>query len=458
MLDGLLHHLLVMLGVLLGAAIVGHLVTQRRTPQAISAWLLLIFLIPWLGIPLYLMLGGRKMRALAQQKGPLRLTARSEASPHETPLEKQLDGGGIPPSVAGNQITLNADGVAGYASLLEVIRSAQQSLWLTTFILGRDAVGRAVIDALAERARAGVDVRLLLDGVGSLRVTRRDLAPLLEAGGHFSHFMPLLHLPFRGRSNLRNHRKMTIADGQRVWTGGCNTAAEYIGPEPDPARWTDLSCVVEGPAARVFVDVFAGDWRFATGETLTLPPSPTTEPDEPGARLQVIPSGPDVPNDPLLGGLLMAIFRASRSIRIITPYFVPPESVTQALCLAANRGVDVAVLVPQVSNHRLADWARGPHLREMGNAGVRIVAYPRMIHAKTWSIDGSVIFVGSANCDERSLLLNFEIMTAIHQGEILSRFNDWIDSRFHESQPWRDTSNQVTRIGEGFAEILAPLL
>ena len=461
MLDGLLAHAMLVLGTLLGLVALAQMLIQRRSPQGTAAWFLVIVLVPWLGVPLYLMLGGRKMREMARSKDQVALDQTARPAPPYSPIEGQLRASGIPPASGGNSLTLNPDGVAGFHSLVEMIELAESSIWYATFILGRDNVGRAILEQLVHKASEGVAVKLLLDGVGSFHANRRFLAPLIEAGGEVAYFMPLLHRPFRGRTNLRNHRKMTIVDGRRVWSGGCNTSGDYIGPRRDARRWTDLSFAIEGPAVDSFAQVFASDWAFATNGT----PSDINardreyivdEPDQ--CLLQVVPSGPDVPNDALLGALLTGIYRAGTRIRIITPYFVPPDAVTQALCLAARRGVAVDVLVPAVSNHHLADWARGPHLRDIQHAGGRVFAFPKMIHAKTWLFDDETAMIGSANCDERSLLLNYEVMTVIYRGAALRETAAWIDDQFGRATAWRSPTGRFRQTGEGMAELVAPLI
>ena len=461
MFDGLLAHAMLVLGTLLGLIALAQMLIQRRSPQGTAAWFLVIVLVPWLGVPLYLMLGGRKMRKLARSKDEVALDSTSPPGSPYSPIERQLRACDIPPATGGNSMTLNPDGVAGFHSLVEAIEFAQTSIWYATFILGRDRVGRAIVEQLTHKASEGVAVKLLLDGVGSFHANRRFLAPLLEAGGEVAHFMPLLHWPFRGRTNLRNHRKMTIVDGRRVWSGGCNTSGDYIGPRRDPRRWTDLSFTIEGPAVDSFAQVFASDWAFATnGAPGDIHPQDweykAGEADQ--CLLQVVPSGPDVPNDALLGALLIGIYQAGERIRIITPYFVPPDAVTQALCLAARRGVAVDVLVPAVSNHHVADWARGPHLRDIQHAGGRVLAYPKMIHAKAWLFDDRTAMVGSANCDERSLLLNYEVMTVIYRGAVLDETAAWIDDQFDRATVWCSPVGRLRQTGEGMAELVAPLI
>ena len=199
---------------------------------------------------------------------------------------------------------------------MRVIDEARSTIHITTYILGWDDGSRALLDRLAERAREGVSVRLLLDDVGSWRLRRRNLAPLIEAGAQVAFFMPVLHVPFRGRANLRNHRKLIVVDGRIALTGGMNLAWPYMGPPGEPRLWRDLRMVVEGPAVADLEALFASDWRFATGSRAgSGPRSPSGAAGHRGrnrAMVQVVASGPDVAGDPLYESLLALIFAARR--------------------------------------------------------------------------------------------------------------------------------------------------
>ena len=262
--------LLTTLGFVLGIILVAHLLKSQRSTSSTIAWLLIIVLVPYLGVPLYLMIGGRKMRRRAESKE--QVYHRRRTPPSETsggPAERILQSFGIPPATSGNRVEPVTSGEEAYRLLLELIDKAERSIHITTYILGRGPVGQAIIDRLAKRAADGVSVRLLLDSVGSWRVGRRFVSPLTAAGARVAFFMPMLHLPFRGRTNLRNHRKIVVVDGRHALTGGMNLAEDYMGPTPDPKRWGDFSLVISGPAVLDLAELFRSDWKFATGETIT---------------------------------------------------------------------------------------------------------------------------------------------------------------------------------------------
>ena len=267
-------------------------------------------------------------------------------------------------------------------------------------------------------------VRLLIDGVGRLLERHRNLEALAAAGVQVAIFVPPLHSPLRGRLNLRNHRKMVIADGSWLWCGGRNLTAQYFEGAPGVTPWKDLSFDLQGAVAGRALERFERDWNFATGASGVVREAPPEAAS--GSMAQLIPSGPDQCDDTLYALLVMACFRARERIVAVTPYFVPGNSLLMALTLAARRGVDVNLIIPAKSNHRLADLARPRALRELAGAGGKVWLVPEMIHAKAVVIDNSIALAGTANLDGRSLLLNYELMVAFYDREDVRRFAGWM--------------------------------
>ena len=261
--------LLPTLGFVLALVLLAHILRQRRSPTSTLAWLMAVVFIPYIGVPLYILFGGRKMTRKAASKQMLSPTAPVLSA--DTGLEHQLASlvyrGGFPPT-RRNRAHLLLTGEAAYHETLRLIDKAEHAVQLATYVLGRDATGQAIVNALARKARQGVRVCLLLDALGSVKVDRRFLAPLHQAGGRTAFFMPMLRLPLRGRANLRNHRKMVIIDGRAAIVGGMNMAVEYMGPEARPDRWQDISVRLTGPAASQAFEIFRSDWQFAAGEDL----------------------------------------------------------------------------------------------------------------------------------------------------------------------------------------------
>ena len=452
------------LGFLLALVLLAGLLRQRRSPSSTIAWLLIILLAPYVGVPLYIIFGGRKMRRMARRK-ELIYHPSPGARDGETngAVERLLASYGVPPASAGNRVELVTSGVDAYERVLIVIEQARATIHITTYILGRDEGSQALIQCLARRAAEGVAVRLLLDDVGSWRMRRRDLAPLISAGAQVAYFMPMLHLPFRGRANLRNHRKLVVVDGRTALVGGMNLAWPYIGPAGASGLWRDLSMVVAGPAVVELEALFASDWRFATGKHPALDgPAPGFEPGFAGMEssvVQVVASGPDVVGDPLYESLLALIFAARDRIWIVTPYYVPDEMLSRALSLAARRGVDVRLIVPARSNHLTADLARASYLRDLVDAGGQVLLYtPVMLHAKAVVFDDRLAVIGSANMDMRSLFLNYEVALFVSTPGPIDDVSTWAMGLMSESQRELPAPNWVREIFENVVRLLSPLV
>jgi cardiolipin synthase len=273
--------------------------------------------------------------------------------------------------------------------------------------------------------------------------------------------MPVVNL-FRGRANLRNHRKLVVVDSRSAVTGGMNLAWPYIGPAGSSGLWQDLSAVVQGPAVADLDSLFASDWRFATGQD---PQAPAPELPDPCARgfesttIQVVASGPDVAGDPLYEALLALIFAAQTRIWIVTPYYVPDEMLARALGLAARRGVDVRLILPERSNHITADLARASYLRDLHTAGGRILLYePTMLHAKAVLFDDRLAVIGSANMDMRSLFLNFEVALFVRSPREVDHVAAWAEKLMANSIPELPTPGWARELAENVVRLLSPLL
>jgi cardiolipin synthase len=409
-------HLLSVALVLVTALLLVKILRERRPPASTLAWTLAIVLIPYVGIPLYFLLGGRKTRDVIRRKARIYSApgpANEPASPETHATLRILRSAGVPAPLSGNTVALIADGVEAYRRLLELIDAARERLWVATFILGRDDVGRTLVERLARRAAEGVQVCLLLDALGCLKTRGRFVEPLRRAGGEVGIFLPVFPWHRKWSANLRNHRKFAVADGCRALVGGMNLAAEYLGPGPDPDRWHDALACLEGPVAVELSRVFAADWRFATGRTLLEPPMPAAAAGG-TAPVTVVAGGPDAPGDRIRDALVSAIIDARRRVWLATPYFVPDPALLNILALRARSGCDVRVVVPRRSNHPLADLVRRPALRELAAAGASVFLFDGgMLHAKLVAVDEAVALVGSANLDMRSLYLNYELAAVL---------------------------------------------
>jgi cardiolipin synthase len=285
------------------------------------------------------------------------------------------------------------------------------------------------------------------------------LAPLLDAGGRYAFFMPMMHLPFRGRANLRNHRKIIIVDNATAMMGGMNIAREYMGTAADTGRWRDLSFIVKGPVLADLHHVFRSDWQFAAKQKVVKEDIPASSGTGEAAALQLVPSGPDVAGDPLYDSVLGALFKAKRRVWIVTPYFIPDEMLLKAMCITARRGIDVRVVVPRVSNHPLADLVRRSYLRQIQDSGATVCNFtPGMLHGKVILVDDALGIVGSMNMDMRSFFLNYEIALFIYDESEVKELDSWVTDTMRQSVPGIKKANIAIQFFEGAARLLAPLL
>ncbi len=400
---------------LLQWALIPRLLAQRsKSPNAILAWLWALLLFPVIGGVLYLLIGSERVvrkrlalvRALDTEIGKERQRRRSASSPLQMPELERVNGF---PQSSGNTVSLLPDGTSFFPILIEVIDGAQQYLHLEFYIWGNDRAGRMVRDALVKAAERGVQVRVIVDEMGSLWLRRSFFDSLLKAGGEFSWFHSFS--PRRGRFhlNLRNHRKLVIADGITALTGGMNIGDEYWrGSDAPPYR--DLAVRLRGPVVTQLSEVFAQDWYFATDSALKCPAFyPGIEPCG-EVSAQVVPGAPDNEIHEIQLTTIALLHRAQKRIRLMTPYFVPETPLLAALQLAAMRGVDVAILVPEKCDHFYLTHVMRSYYDDLLPHGIRIFEYqPRMLHAKVLTVDGRYTMTGSANLDIRSLRINFEL-------------------------------------------------
>lgn len=449
----LFFHILPILGFLLALTLLVHQNREPRSPSSTVAWLLAILLVPYIGVPAYILFGGRKLKRMAKDKANLALDIKDTG---ERLITQSVDS--IFPARDGNTISLLATGETAFSTLIDLIEHAEHSIDITTFILGNDETGTTVLAALARKAAQGVRVRLLIDALGSFRVSKKMLAPLLANGGRCAFFMPMMHVPFRGRANLRNHRKIVIVDNATAIVGGMNIAVEYMGPS-GTRRWHDLSLKVQGPVLADLLHIFCSDWQFAAKQATAKDTMPVPVSHGAPVTMQIVPSGPDVAGDPLYDSIITALFKAQQRIWIVTPYFIPDEILLKAICIAAKRGIDVRIVIPRVSDHRLADLVRQDYLRLIQDSGATIYSFtPGMLHGKVILVDTALGIVGSMNTDIRSFFLNYEVAMFLYNENVVRKLDDWVTDIMNQSVQGIKKTNVVIEFLEGVARLLAPLL
>jgi cardiolipin synthase len=405
------------------------LMTKRDSTSAV-AWCLFIFFVPIFGSLLFVLFGYQHIqRPLRRKRKHKRIFGMTHSSPPakqpEDPLPVPEDSWrgmarlaedfGAMPVQAGNQITFYHDGNSAIEAIREAIRSARHHIHMEYFIFEPDETGRSILELLTEKAREGVEVRLLLDAMGSRWLRRRLLKPLVAAGGKCREFLPLNPLRRRIQINMRDHRKITVVDGRVAFTGGLNIGDEYLGKSPRYGFWRDTHMRLEGPAVAELQRVFIEGWDFAAEEDLRgasyFPPLSSIGP----LAVQVIPSGPDMELKSIRQIYFAAILRAQKRLWIASPYFVPDAGLRDALCLAGHLGIDVRLLCQFHPDKWIPFFAARYYWADVLEAGVKVYQYVHgMMHSKVVLVDGEWASVGTANLDNRSLYLNFEVNCLIY--------------------------------------------
>ena len=270
--------------------------------------------------------------------------------------------------------------------------------------------------------------------------------------------MPLLRLPYQNYINLRNHRKIYLFDERVLLSGGMNLAEEYMGPVKTNTQWEDLLYKSTGESTYQYAQIFEDDWAYATAQPIREATIPSSEVHG-NAYIQVVPSGPDIKGDALFEALISAIHSAQKRIWIVTPYFVPDESLSYALKIAKHKGVDVKIITPKASNHLIADLSRSSYMRELQENNIELVLYKgNMLHAKAILFDDVATMIGSVNIDNRSLLLNYEVVSFAYSEEIIYNVEQWMQGFINNSESRLPTASKGRRIVENFMRILAPQL
>jgi len=398
-----------------------------RTSQGAIAWIVSLNTLPYVSVPAYWVFGRSKFQGYVfgrrQEDTELGAVlspkiAAARALQIDLPRERRgieaLERLADLPFLSGNRVELLIDGEQTFQSLLAGIESAQRYVLVQFYIVRDDELGRRLADVLARKSRAGVRVHFLYDEFGSRKLGADFVRSLSEAGVAIRHFHSRRGGGNRMQINFRNHRKIVVVDGERGWVGGFNVGDEYLGQSARYGAWRDTHVSIEGPAALGLQVSFLEDWHWASDEVLELGWTPRRAPDGDSPVL-ILASGPADRFETASLMMQEALHAANERIWISSPYFVPDEAVLGALKLAALRGVDVRILVPERTNDLLVRHAQYAFLDPLLEAGVSIRRYSRgFLHQKAFLIDDDLAGVGTVNLDNRSLRLNFEVTALIH--------------------------------------------
>ncbi|MDZ7790257.1 MAG: phospholipase D-like domain-containing protein [Xanthomonadales bacterium] len=417
-----------------------HALLYKREPRGAFGWLAVCVIAPVAGPVLYLFFGVNRTRSRAQRFAmpPLRsgerggAVTRMQALPEDLPATfTELARSGRALSrhalVGGNEVQPLFDGEQAYPTMLEAIEQAREHICLTTYILDQDETGEAFCRALADATDRGVDVRVLIDGVGEWYARPRVSHRLRRAGVRTARFLPPRLVPPSLSINLRNHHKILVVDDRVGFTGGMNISDRHRVDSPGKGAATaDVHFRLSGPVVGQLALEFHRTWEFATGEVSNYRPTIAT--GRGAVSCRTLTDGPDEDLDRMTMLLSAAIANARRSIRIMTPYFLPPRELIGALQAAAVRGIDVYVVLPERSNLRFVDWATRNMLWEILFRGVRVSLQPTPFnHGKLFVVDDFYSLVGSANWDPRSLRLNFELQVEAYDEDLARELGEYVE-------------------------------
>ena len=468
-----------LLWIIIALAVI-HVVMDNRQPAKTMAWALVIIFVPIVGLVFYLFFGiNQRKEKLVSQRSVDQLTKRSmlgfvEQQNLRIPeRQKQLVDLFVNQSFSlpfkDNQVDIMTDGYAFFPEFLRDISKATHHIHILMYIFEDDALGRLVSDALIEKARQGVMVRVIVDDVGCWKVSHQFFERMREEGIEVASFLPVRFPSFTSKVNYRNHRKLVVIDGRVGYIGGMNIALRYVqGTSEQP--WRDTMLRMSGGAVYGLQRAFLIDWYFVDRTLITdrvyYPPLSTlnSQLSANNCLVQIVTSGPTNPYPEIMQGFVRVILAARRYVYIETPYFLPNEPVLFAIKTAARAGVDVRILCPRRSDARFTEWASRSYLREAYEAGVKVYLYQAgFLHSKMMVCDDSMTTCGSTNVDFRSFENNFEGNAFIYDEGMAIRMRnvflrDQEQSVLLSELPQRIHPSFKKRLWESLTRLLSPLL
>lgn len=452
---------------------------ERRNVGATWAWLMVFLFLPVVGFVLYLVFGQNlsrfkvyKVRRESKERID-RMTRRQREEfaggrlAYNDPTAAQFEdliymnlSSAMALFSQDNSIELFTDGPSKFEALLRDVEEAKEHIHLAYYIVNNDGIGRRLLESLARKAQQGVEVRFLYDPIGSYRLPSGFFAPLIKAGGKAAAFFPSKIPYLNFRVNYRNHRKLAIVDGRIGYIGGFNVGDEYMGLDKRFGHWRDTHLRVKGTAVRQMQARFLLDWSLAAKQELDENRKYFPSPQEQGkVGMQIIASGPDQALEHIRNAYIRMIHHAKESVWIQTPYFIPDESLLNALQTAALSGVDVRIIIPAIPDHQMVYWATHSYLGDLLPLGVKCYLYENgFLHAKSMVVDGQVATVGTANFDIRSFKLNFEVNAIVYDQSVASRMQHIFLEDMSHSREWTHEDYLKRPLGHKFRESVTRLL
>jgi cardiolipin synthase len=423
-------------------------VMRSRTSQGAVAWAIALISFPVLSLPLYFIFGRSKFHGYVKARRISHENTNSILSDLQASTSMYRAHFGVSqymfpafesiarmPFLKGNAAKLLIDGEQTFEEIFQGIREARSYIIIQFYIVKNDDLGKKLKSALLKKLNEGVKVYFLCDAIGSAALPSSYLAELQQAGAEAVTFRCMTKFSRRMQINFRNHRKIVIIDGHTAYVGGHNVGDEYLGKHPRLSPWRDTHVRITGPAALAVQLVFIEDWYWVTQKIPPLSWEPHAQSGD-GQCVLTLPSGPADRLDTCSLFFVHAINSAQQRCWIVSPYFVPDESVVSALQLAALRGVDVRILLPEKADHKLVYLAGFSYFHETIGAGVKLYRYTNgFLHQKVMLVDDQLAVVGTANFDNRSFRLNFEITMVFTAQECNGALSDMLENDFSNSKP-----------------------
>ncbi len=452
---------------------------EHRRQSHLVAWVFIAMVCPFIGYVAYWLVGRRLRRIPVERAGlnSRRLSIKGESSGTASGNVDQADRvdafvtGHLPyPATHRNRVKVLTDGEETFDAILEAISHAKHHVHLDYYTVRSDGIGRRFLELLTAKAKAGVKVRLLYDGIGSLHLDKIFLEELDRCGAEHACFSPPGESLLRRRLNYRNHRKIVVVDGRLGFLGGINIGDEYLGLDKRLGFWRDSHLKLEGECVHQLQAIFAENWQRATNICLALGRDAgrrsiyTPEPRRDGHdRVVLVPGKPGIHDQLVSETLFLAMSEARQSIYASSPYFIPDPMIAGSLRIAARSGLDVRLIIPGISDSKLVLLATLSYMQDMLEAGVKVYRYEKgFIHAKVMIIDGRAASVGSANLDMRSLYSNYEILALIEGKEPVGRLmKDFMEDIANSKplDPARFANRPAkAKAAETLMHLLSPLL
>ncbi|MFI5131501.1 MAG: cardiolipin synthase [Chitinophagales bacterium] len=467
------------------AAVLLRILFETHSSNKTLAYILLCLFVPVGGIIFYLLFGvnywrkkrySKKMRenfgvlkhlkSNVAQYDKVSINAGTLPAAENAELASMLIRDLGSPLTSSNEVKLLVNGEQKFPEVLKAIRQAKHHIHLQYYIYECDETGMSVIELLIEKAKQGVIVRFIYDDFGSPSIKKKLEKRMTNAGIEIFPFHKITFYLLANRLNYRNHRKIIIIDGHTAFTGGINVSDKYVNKEiPGKLYWRDTHMMMRGPAVYYLQYLFITDWKFCCGKDFVADDAYFADPGKTGSSclVQIAAGGPDSPLPTILYSILQAIYLAKEEILITTPYFIPGDSLLDALCIAALSGLTVKLLVPGICDSKFVNAASKSYYSKLLDAGVEVYIYQKgFVHAKTMITDGRLSMIGTANMDYRSFDLNFEVNAVVYNTPFAQQmrnvfFNDLKDAEKIDKERWlsRSWSEQLP---EKIARLFSPVL